>query len=189
MGQISNNLYHLSKNISESQASVRIPQVKSTNDCLQRVNSLSCNLTSSYLSSFGRAKRFLIESEDSDEIDVTRTPVHDIAQAILQHSSNFEWDKTLPLQQLSCDMWNTFVTSSGYCPTGSMDSCRPPIVKWGEHDTNYARHKHKAKSSNSFPVSVISFSTRLLNDGILAWPILMHETAHTILEAGSKLSP
>ncbi|WP_042282605.1 hypothetical protein [Candidatus Protochlamydia sp. R18] len=113
---------------------------------------------------------------------------HNIAQIILQHSSSFEWKKTCALQQMVCDMWNTFVKSSEFCTTSH---CLPPIAKWGDDKMGpWALSQHCVKKEDrisavggiNHSVPIVSFPLHYSLKGILSWPVLAHEIAHTILE-------
>ncbi|CAF24648.1 hypothetical protein [Candidatus Protochlamydia amoebophila] len=116
---------------------------------------------------------------------------HDIAQIILQHSDSFEWEKTCALQQMVCDMWNTFVESTEFCTTSH---CLPPIAKWAVDEMGpWSLSQHCVKKEDrislrgiNHPVPIVSFPLHYSSKGILSWPVLAHEIAHTILETNSK---
>ncbi len=158
------------------------------NDLLAREDEIKRNLVYRYSEPLWEpAKAFLRSHRNSGSPSGdTEDIVTDVFQAIYQHSYNFKWKKTLPLQQLVCDMWNTFVDTSRICTT---THCLPPIVKWGtEKQGSYAWSNHKICAARQDSVPIISFSTKCMKTGFI-WPDMMHETAHTILESGRRLSP
>jgi hypothetical protein len=194
----------------EPNQEIRLPEIpfaKST--LIRRVKELESNggLASDYSSHLWRPARKCLQSFRNNEFAAIRLPLkervnylrqkgerspkklaesyenaHVIAQVILQHGNNFEWEKTKALQQLACDMWNTFVQTSGVCPTGN---CHPPVIVWGEgEDGPYALYDHdfKVVRLGEDAVPIISIPRGYLSKGVLGWTILGHESAHTILE-------
>lgn len=202
LSQVSANLEILTDNIRQAKPCQNLPQVSSKKDLLERVGRMGCNLPSQYTAHLWDPARQYLWSSDSalfnpflispmgdfasPDRQSTIKLARDVSQAVLQHSNNFAWNQTAPLQQLACDMWNTFVSSSGHCST---DHCLPPIVIWGNEDGEFARPKHPVRSLLGNAVPIVSFNAAFMNEGILAWPVMMHETAHTILESGNGLTP
>lgn len=196
---VASNLKRLTRNISSARSYVTLPTPTSKAHVIRTIDAKQCNLVPSYTTDFWQpAKRFLEQADErfftplvdeslwSEKTKRTGRRARDIAQAVLQHAQNFEWEKTLPLQQLACDMWNTFVRSSGFCTTVH---CLPPIVQWTDGDGAYARPKHDVSQLTRDSVPIVCFPKCFLNGGILAWTVMMHEIAHTILDSGLKLTP
>lgn len=187
-----------------------LPAIPSSKrELAEKIESMRCNLPAAYAADFwGPAKDYLkglkeIElnyaSYSSEELQQMYPSVdqsflnrcariRDFAQVVLQHSTNFQWNETRALQQFACDMWNTFVTASGYCSTSH---CLSPLVKWGDSKSGpwaLSQHHLNSLQLNGNPVPIVSFPLEYSQSGILAWIVLGHEMAHTILESGMKLS-
>lgn len=187
-----------------------LPAIPSSKrELAEKIESMRCNLPAAYAADFwGPAKEYLnglqeieltyarFSSEElkqkypsCDQNFLNRCArIRDFTQVVLQHSTNFQWDETRALQQFACDMWNTFVTASGYCSTGH---CLSPLVKWGDSKSGpwaLSQHHLNSLQLNGNAVPIVSFPLEYSQKGILAWIVLGHEMSHTILESGMKLS-
>ena len=209
---VSNNLHHLIHDIKQAEIGNHEKQFLPTSkkELLAKIDGISCNLAPSYARDlWNPIKNFLKICDDRYFSDLNLSieqikkkypkmseailneieNIQMIAQLILQHGTNYKWNQgTCALQQLVCDMWNTFVVSSGFCTT---KHCLAPIAKWGNDAKGpWALSEHHTKniSINGDSVPIISFPEEYSRKGILAWPVLGHEIAHTILESGLELS-
>ncbi len=213
-GSVSQNLQALTSDVQFASSYLllweSLPEIPSNKkELVCKIDSMRCNLPGNYAHDFWTpAKEYLKNVSEIDLGYALLSPeelrrnyshygaaflnrcahIRDIAQVILQHGTNFKWDETCALQQFACDMWRTFVSSSGYCSTSH---CLAPLVKWGDAKSGpWAKSQHTVNSIqlNGNAVPIVSFPLEYSQQGVLAWIVLGHEMAHTILESGMQLS-
>lgn len=163
----------------------QLPDTKCVHIAIEQVEASKCHLSEYYRFHFWEpAIEFLKRNKSNIRSNLVQT----VAQAVFQHSTNFCREQTFACQQLVCDMWNTFVVRAGYCST---THCLPPIMRWSNDQIGpytFNQHPVQCIETERSALPVVSFPSGFMKSGILAWTVLGHEVAHTILESGWKLS-
>lgn len=184
---------------------ISLPAIPPTKEALRgRIQQLECNLVAEYTPSFwDPAKKYLFERPSRDfkplSLPMKERVVyfedqgysnksaykkadqleraHVIALLLLEKSSNYESEKMKALQQINCDMWNTFVAGAT-CPT---PNCLPPVTVLNDDDGPWALDRHEISTLKIDAVPIISMPKGYINRGVLGLTILGHESVHAFL--------